>query len=104
LLRQNDRRVYLIIDRQPVHRPHKVQNWVEENEERIRLIFLPSYSPEINPDELLTQDVKSNALGRQRPGDQTELMGKVRPYLWNRQLKPDIVANYFQGKNVRYAA
>ncbi|MDD5640752.1 MAG: IS630 family transposase [Syntrophales bacterium] len=104
LLRQNDRRLYLIIDRHPVHRSHKVKNWVEENEERIRLIFLPSYSPEINPDELLNQDVKSNALGRQRPGDQTELMGKVRSYLWSRQLKPDIVANYFQGKHVQYAA
>jgi transposase len=104
LLRQNDRRVYLIIDRHPVHRSHKVKDWVEEHEERLRLIFLPSYSPEINPDELLNQDVKSNALGRQRPGDQPELMGKVRSYLRSRQCKPDIVAKYFQGKHVQYAA
>jgi transposase len=104
LLRQNDRRVYLIIDRHPVHRSHKVKNWVEENEARLRLIFLPSYSPELNPDELLNQDVKSNALGRQRPADQTELMSKVRSYLRSRQCKPDIVANYFQGKHVQYAA
>ncbi|MFZ5451291.1 MAG: IS630 family transposase [Thermodesulfobacteriota bacterium] len=67
LLRQSDRRVYPIIDRHPVHRSRKVKNWVEENAERLRLIFLPSYSPELNPDELLNQDVKSNALGRQRP-------------------------------------
>ena len=104
LLRQNDRRLYLIIDRHPVHRSHKVKDWVEEHEERLRLIFLPSYSPEINPDELLNQDVKSNALGRQRPGDQPELMGKVRSYLRSRQCKPDIVAKYFQGKHVQYAA
>lgn len=104
LLRQNDRRLYLIIDRHPVHRSHKVKDWVEEHEEQLRLIFLPSYSPEINPDELLNQDVKSNALGRQRPGDQPELMGKVRSYLRSRQCKPDIVAKYFQGKHVQYAA
>ena len=104
LLRQNERRVYLIIDRHPVHRSHKVKDWVEEHEERLRLIFLPSYSPEINPDELLNQDVKSNALGRQRPGDQPELMGKVRSYLRSRQCTPDIVAKYFQGKHVQYAA
>jgi transposase len=104
LLRQNDRRVYLIIDRHPVHRSHKVKDWVEEHEEQLRLIFLPSYSPEINPDELLNQDVKTNALGRQRPGDQPELMGKVRSYLRSRQCKPDIVAKYFQGKHVQYAA
>jgi len=64
---QSDRRVYLIIDRPPVHRSRKVKNWVETNVEQLRLIFLPSYSPEINPDKLLKQDVKSNALGRQRP-------------------------------------
>jgi transposase len=104
LLRQSDRRVYLIIDRHPVHRSRKVQNWVRENEERLRLFFLPSYSPEINSDELLNQDVKSNALGRQRPANQTELMGKVISYLRSRQCKPGIVANYFQGKHVRYAA
>ena len=104
LLRQSDRRIYLIIDNHPVHRSRKVKNWVKEHEGRLRLIFLPSYSPEINLDELLNQDVKSNALGRQRPGNQTELMGKVRSYLRSRQCKPDIVAKYFQGKYVRYAA
>ena len=104
LLRQSARRVYLIIDRHPVHRSRKVKSWVKDNEERLRLVFLPSYSPELNPDELLNQDVKSNAVGRQRPGDQTELMGKVRSYLRGRQCKPHIVANYFQGKHVQYAA
>jgi len=104
LLRQVDRRIYLIIDNHPVHRSRKVKNWVKEHEEQLRLIFLPSYSPQINPDELLNQDVKSNALGRQRPADQPELMGKVRSYLRSRQLKPKIVANYFQGKHVQYAA
>jgi len=104
LLRQSDRRVYLIVDRHPVHRSRRVKNWVKENEARIRLVFLPSYSPELNPDELLNQDVKSNALGRQRPGNQTELVGKVRSYLRSRQCKPDTVANFFQGKHVCYAA
>jgi transposase len=104
LLRQIDRRIYLIIDNHPVHRSRKVKNWVKEHEDRLRLIFFPSYSHEINPDELLSQDVKNNALGRQRPGNQTELMGKVRSYLRSRQCKPDIVANYFQGKHVQYAA
>jgi len=104
LLRQSDRRVYLIIDRHPVHRSLKVKNWVKENEERIRLVFFPSYSPDLNPDALLKQDVKCNALGRQRPSNQTELISKARSYLRSRQCKPDIVANYFMGKHVRYAA
>ena len=63
LLRQSDCRVYLIIDRHPVHRSHKVKNWVEENEDRLRLVFLPRYSPQINPDELLNQDIKRRCCG-----------------------------------------
>jgi len=42
LLRQSDRRVYLIVDRHPVHCSRRVQNWVKENDERLRLVFLPS--------------------------------------------------------------
>jgi transposase len=104
LLRQSDRRLYLIIDRHPVHRSLKVQNWVKENGARLRLVFLPNYSPEITPDALRNQDIKSNTLGWHRPGNQTELMGKVRSYLRSRRCKPNIVANYFPGKHVQYAA
>jgi transposase len=100
LLRQSDRRVYLIVDRHPVHRSVKVKNWVKGNEDQIKLVFLPSYSPKLNPDELLNQDVKSNALGRQSPSSQTELRSRLRSYLRSRQCKPDIVANYFMGKYV----
>jgi hypothetical protein len=66
--------------------------------------FLPGYSPELNPDELLNQDVKSNALGRQRPRYQGEMMHLVRTYLWSTQRRPDIVRNYFREKHVAYAA
>jgi transposase len=103
LLHQSYRRIYLIIDRHPVHRSLKVKNWVKKKE-RIQLFFLPSFSPEINPDELLNRDVKGNSLGHQRPGNQMELMGKVRSYLRSRQCKPDIVINYFRGKHLWYAA
>jgi transposase len=32
---------------------------LEENEEQIELFFLPSYSPELNPDEYLNRDLKA---------------------------------------------
>ena len=70
----------------------------------MRLFFLPSYSPELNPDEYLNQDVKSNALGRQRPPDQPTMMGDVRSYLWSTQRQPRIVRSYFHAQLVRYAA
>lgn len=45
----------------------------------IRLFFLPSYSPELNPDELLNHDVKTNAVGRQRPKNQAEMISNLAP-------------------------
>ena len=104
LIRHVGRKVFLIWDGHAVHRSHKVERWVEKHEDRISIFFLPSYSPELNPDELLNQDVKTNAVGRQRPRDQSEMMGNVRSYLRSTQRRPDIVKSYFQEEHVRYAA
>ena len=104
LVRQSNRKVFLIVDSHPVHRSRKVKKWVEKNDHNIRLFFLPSYSPELNPDEVLNQDVKSNAVGRRRAGNQQELISNVRKYLRSRQRQPHIVRQYFQEKHVRYAA
>jgi transposase len=104
LIQQSRQKVFLILDGHPVHRSKRVARWLEEHEARIRIFFLPGYSPELNPDELLNQDVKSNALGRQRPRYQGEMMHLVRTYLWSTQRRPDIVRNYFREKHVAYAA
>ena len=104
LVRQSKRKVFLIVDRHPVHRSKKAKKWLEEQSDRIRLFFLPSYSPELNPDELLNQDVKSNTIRKNRPSQQNELVINLRSYLRKRQQQPHIVENYFLGKHVRYAA
>jgi len=104
LLRHSGRKVFLIWDGHPVHRSVKVRKWVEKHRDRIEMFFLPGYSPELNPDELLNQDVKTNAVGRQRAKDQWELISNVRSYLRSTQRRPDIVKAYFQEEHVRYAA
>jgi len=104
LVRQSKRKVFLIVDGHPVHRSGKVKTWRGKNVHHIRLFFLPSYSPELNPDELLNQDVKSNAVGRRRALTQHEMVTNIRSYLRSRQRQPHIVKQYFQEKHVRYAA
>ena len=66
--------------------------------------WLPSYRPELNPDELLNQDVKSNALGRVRPINVQEMMVNVRSYLRITQARPKLVKNFFRERHVQYAA
>lgn len=104
LVRQCPRPVFLIVDGHPVHRSNKTTAWVHKNKDRIQLFFLPGYSPDLNPDEMLNQDVKSNALGRRRPRNQSELLVNVRGYLFSRQRTPHVVQRYFHKETVRYAA
>jgi len=104
LVRHAGRKVFLILDEHPVHVAERVERWVERHRRRIRLFFLPGYSPELNPDELLNQDVKTNAVGRKRPRDKTELMSNVRRHLWSTQRQPQKVRRYFRHPSVRYAA
>lgn len=104
LVRQIPGYVFLIIDQHPVHIAVKVKRWLKKNEDRIQVFYLPSYSPDLNPDEQLNQDVKSNAVGRRRPHTREELVRNVRSYLYSRQRKPHIIKRYFKAESVRYAA
>jgi transposase len=98
------RKCFLIVDGHPVHKSAAVKRWLAQRAERIEMFLLPGYSPELNPDELLNQDVKSNALGRQRPADQKEMMHLARTYLRSTQRRPEMVCRYFHEEHVRYAA
>ncbi|RJR30951.1 MAG: IS630 family transposase [Desulfobacteraceae bacterium] len=104
LTRQCTQMVFLIVDGHSVHRSHQVRDWISAHPGRIKLFFLPGYSPELNPDELLNQDAKTNALGRKRPHNIIEMISTLRSFLWSRQQTPHIVKKYFQAKSVQYAS
>jgi transposase len=94
----------LIVDGHPVHRARRVTAFVAEHAARLRLIRLPGYCPELNPTELLNQDVKTNAVGRSRPRTRPELMATVRRHLHRRQKQPHVIRNLSREQHVRYAA
>ena len=72
LLRQSKgQKIILILDGHPVHRSRKVKLWVEEHAEQIQLQFLPGYAPELNPTELLNQDVKTTPAAAAGPTPRT---------------------------------
>jgi transposase len=97
-------KVYVILDGHPSHRAKKVQAWVAARADRIRLVFLPPYSPELNPAEYLNNDVKANAQRYGRAPDKGKLTGKVRSDLRATQQVKDIIKGYFRAKHVKYAA
>jgi transposase len=103
LLKDTRRRVFVILDKHPVHRSATVRKWVTANHARIELFLLPSYSPELNPDELVNQDVKTNAVGRKPPHTLSQMVRNVRRHLKHRAADPDQVRRYFHHPSVRYA-
>lgn len=104
VIRHVKRKVILILDSHPVHKSKETGKWLEAHEDQIEVVFLPAYSPELNPDEMLNQDVKANAVGRQKPRTQMEMTHNLRSFLHRRQKMPHIVRRYFHEKSVRYAA
>lgn len=73
---------------------------------RLRLFFLPGYSPDLNPDELVWRawrHVKHHDIGRQLLRDADELMPKVHASLRNLQRRPEIVRSFFTTPTTCYA-
>jgi len=103
LLRTVRRKIYLIVDNLSVHKCRQVADWVSDHSDRLQLFYLPPYSPELNPDEYLNNDVKSAAVGRKRPVSKAEMTAEIRSRLWSRQRRPKVVSGYFQAPKVRYA-
>ena len=104
LLASRTAKVYVILDGHPSHRSRKVKNWVAARSQRIRLVFLPPYSPELNPVEYLNNDVKGNSQRSGRARDRDQLQGKLRSYLRDTQCDRSVVRSCFQAKHVKYAA
>jgi transposase len=98
------RKIFLIVDGHPVHRSRAVKAWVEGQAKKIQLFFLPPYSPELNPDECVNNDVKTNAVGTQIIKDREAMIRKVRNYLKKRKGDREQVKKYFHEPDVQYAA
>ena len=103
MIKQARRKVYLIVDGHPVHRAKVLKAWCEEHKDVLELFRLPTYSPDLNPDELLNQDIKCNVFRKRRPRTNVELKAILRSHLFSRQRRPHIIRSYFQEEHVRYA-
>ena len=104
LIRDAKRKIIVIVDGHPAHRGRRLGEWLKKHTSQCELVLLPGYAPELNPDELLNQDLKSNVFWSGRPKTQDELVGQTRTYLRATQKRPDIVRAYFQEAHVNYAA
>ncbi|MBQ2814951.1 MAG: transposase [Akkermansia sp.] len=70
---------------------------------KIHVFYLPAYSPELNPDELVNADLKS-AIGQREPAkNKKELEQQMREHMEDNQKNKTKMANLFKKKSVSYA-
>jgi transposase len=104
LLHNMEKMIFLIVDGHPAHKAKSVQRFVESVKDRFRLFFLPPYSPELNPDERVWNDLKNNSVGRQFISSPEQLRSSVISHLRFIQKTPARVRSYFQNETTKYAA
>ena len=104
LLHHASRPIFLIVDGHPAHKAKKVRQFSASVSPRLRLFYLPPYSPDLNPDELVWNDLKNNGIGRKVITGPDQMKREVISYLRFLQKTPDRIRSYFCAPTTAYAA
>jgi transposase len=104
LVRDTNRKVFLILDNLKVHHSKPVTDWLEAHKDRIEVFFLPRYSPELNPDEYLNSDFKQQVRKRPDSRKQGTLAKHARSVMHSIQKRPKRVISYFHVDHTKYAS
>ena len=104
LARDAGKKVFLILDNLRVHHSKPVKTWLEENKARIEVFYLPSYSPQLNPDERLNADLKYALGSTVAMRTKSKLWDATTEYMTMLEKSPERVKSYFKDPRVQYAA
>ena len=104
LMTGSKNRIFLIVDRGPAHVAKKTKAFVASLGGRLRLFYLPPYSPERNPDELVWKHLKADTVGRASLISFRDFKYKVRSSMLSLQRSPAKIRTFFQKPSLRYAA
>ena len=104
LIKDAGKKVFLILDNLRVHHSKLVKAWVGERKDEIELFYLPSYSPELNPEERLNADLKQEMGKRVPVRTKAKLREAANEHMAMLEQNPERVTRYFQDRRVCYAA
>ena len=103
LIKGRKKPLIIIADRASFHKSKEVRNFVRANRTRIRIYFLPKYSPELNPDEHVWRNIKDEKIGKQPIKDKPDLKKRLRSALVSLQRTKDMVISFFHFPETKYA-
>jgi transposase len=104
MIKYSRQKIYFVTDGHPAHKTKKLNEWLGKHKNRIEVFFLPPYSPELNPQEYVNQDVKTNVIGKKRPVNKEQMRNNVEEFMNKRKNDRKQVQKYFHVCHVRYAA
>ncbi len=102
MIKFRKKKIFLVVDNLRVHHSKPVKQWLEENQHRIELIFLPSYSPELNPDEYLNNYLKQTVTRNERPKDKEDLDALLSVQMILLECRKWLVRSFFRHPNLQY--
>jgi len=85
------------------HGKQILEPWLKANKDKIELFFLPSYSPELNPDEYFNGTLKRILEQYGNSDDLNSFTKNVRASAFKIQKNKQLIMNLYHAKNVRYA-
>jgi transposase len=97
-------KIFLIVDRGPAHVAKKTKAFVAGLGGKLRLFYLPPYSPDRNPDELVWKHLKSDTVGRTSITCLDDFRNKVKSSMLSLQRDPGKIRAFFHKPSLRYAA
>jgi transposase len=97
-----ERKIFLIVDGHPTHKAKLVKQFLADNAARIELFFLPPYSPELNPDELVWNNVKAR-VAKMAVMTKEDMKAAADSALRRLQKLPAVVASFFRTPTCKYA-
>ena len=104
LIKGAGRKLFLILDNLRVHHAKPVKAWLAEHASEIEVFYLPSYSPELNPDEMANADIKQAVTKLAPARTRLQLVKATARHLRSVQRQPERIRKYFEHDPVRYAA
>ena len=96
--------VFVIVDGHPVHRATAVDEFVRSTDGALRLYRLPAYSPQLNPDEWVWNNVTADGVAPAAPKGMEQMKAVVTARLRRLQRLPHVVRGFFADPELSYIA
>ncbi len=93
--------ILVVVDNAKYHHSKETQKFVEQQNGEVLLVFLPAYSPELNPDEQVWNHAKRQ-LGQRAVYDKHDMKKYLLAILRSIQKRTDLIKSFFKMKDTKY--